>query len=153
MQPHQIPRSGSSHRPTYLQIFNLSTRRERSTTRHLSQSLAPCPTTTTHNYAPVQFHSTNASRTMFMNLESLQYDNFLLDFFGIRGRVHLPQIVPSSDASAYGALSTGSLAGVPIMGCLGDQSSALVGQKGFSPSNNASSLVVELLQLYLRFHS
>ncbi|KAL2859026.1 hypothetical protein BJX68DRAFT_252751 [Aspergillus pseudodeflectus] len=76
---------------------------------------------------------TNASRTMFMNLESLQYDNFLLDFFGIRGRVHLPQIVPSSDASAYGALSTGSLAGVPIMGCLGDQSSALVGQKGFSP--------------------
>ncbi|KAJ0419436.1 hypothetical protein BJY00DRAFT_164063 [Aspergillus carlsbadensis] len=76
---------------------------------------------------------TNASRTMFMNLESLQYDNFLLDFFGIRGRVHLPKIVPSSDASAYGALSAGSLAGVPIMGCLGDQSSALVGQKGFSP--------------------
>ncbi|KAL2789275.1 hypothetical protein BJX66DRAFT_339407 [Aspergillus keveii] len=76
---------------------------------------------------------TNASRTMFMNLESLQYDNFLLDFFGIRGRVHLPKIVPSSDASAYGELSTGSLAGVPIMGCLGDQSSALVGQKGFSP--------------------
>ncbi|KAL3478119.1 hypothetical protein BJX99DRAFT_256883 [Aspergillus californicus] len=76
---------------------------------------------------------TNASRTMFMNLESLQYDNFLLDFFGIRGRIHLPKIVPSSDATAYGALSTGCLVGVPIMGCLGDQSSALVGQKGFSP--------------------
>ncbi|KAL3460270.1 hypothetical protein BJX64DRAFT_188232 [Aspergillus heterothallicus] len=76
---------------------------------------------------------TNASRTMFMNLESLQYDNFLLDFFGIRGRIHLPRIVPSSDVSAYGALSTGILEGVPIMGCLGDQSSALVGQKGFSP--------------------
>ncbi|RDW93759.1 glycerol kinase [Aspergillus mulundensis] len=76
---------------------------------------------------------TNASRTMFMNLETLEYDNFLLDFFGIRGRVHLPKIVPSSDVSAYGALSTGCLAGVPIMGCLGDQSSALVGQKGFSP--------------------
>ncbi|KAL2854455.1 hypothetical protein BJY01DRAFT_30733 [Aspergillus pseudoustus] len=76
---------------------------------------------------------TNASRTMFMNLESLQYDNFLLDFFGIRGRVHLPKIVPSSEATAYGALSTGSLEGVSIMGCLGDQSSALVGQKGFSP--------------------
>ncbi|KAL4940311.1 hypothetical protein BDV06DRAFT_224191 [Aspergillus oleicola] len=77
--------------------------------------------------------STNASRTMFMNIETLEYDNFLLDFFGIRGRVHLPRIVPSSDIIAYGALSTGSLAGVPIMGCLGDQSSALVGQKGFSP--------------------
>ncbi|KAL4949487.1 hypothetical protein BDW69DRAFT_174374 [Aspergillus filifer] len=77
--------------------------------------------------------STNASRTMFMNIETLEYDNFLLDFFGIRGRVHLPRIVPSSDITAYGALSTGSLASVPIMGCLGDQSSALVGQKGFSP--------------------
>ncbi|KAL4922869.1 hypothetical protein BDW62DRAFT_196876 [Aspergillus aurantiobrunneus] len=77
--------------------------------------------------------STNASRTMFMNIETLEYDNFLLDFFGIRGRVHLPKIVPSSDVTAYGALSTGILAGVPIMGCLGDQSSALVGQKGFSP--------------------
>ncbi|KKK26024.1 hypothetical protein ARAM_007055 [Aspergillus rambellii] len=76
---------------------------------------------------------TNASRTMFMNLETLHYDNFLLDFFGIKGRIHLPKIVPSSDVTAYGTLSTGCLAGVPIMGCLGDQSSALVGQKGFSP--------------------
>lgn len=76
---------------------------------------------------------TNASRTMFMNLETLQYDNTLLDFFGIRGKIHLPKIVPSSDATAYGAISSGALAGVPIMGCLGDQSSALVGQKGFSP--------------------
>ncbi|KAL4820447.1 hypothetical protein BDW67DRAFT_95306 [Aspergillus spinulosporus] len=76
---------------------------------------------------------TNASRTMFMNLETLEYDNFLLDFFGIKGRVHLPKIVPSSDVTAYGALSAGRLAGIPIMGCLGDQSSALVGQKGFSP--------------------
>lgn len=76
---------------------------------------------------------TNASRTMFMNLETLRYDNTLLDFFGIRGRIHLPTIVPSSDAHAYGAISYGVLSGVPIMGCLGDQSSALVGQKGFSP--------------------
>ncbi|KAJ5619649.1 Glycerol kinase [Penicillium lagena] len=77
--------------------------------------------------------STNASRTMFANLESLQYDDTLLDFFGIKGKVHLPQIVPSSDPTAYGAIASGALAKVPIMGCLGDQSSALVGQKGFSP--------------------
>ncbi|KAJ5256673.1 Glycerol kinase [Penicillium angulare] len=77
--------------------------------------------------------STNASRTMFVNLESLQYDETLLDFFGIKGKVHLPTIVPSSDTHAYGAIASGALAGVPIMGCLGDQSSALVGQKGFSP--------------------
>lgn len=76
---------------------------------------------------------TNASRTMFMNLETLQYEDFLLDFFGIKGRVHLPTIVSSSDTKAFGSLSSGMLAGVPIMGCLGDQSSALVGQKGFSP--------------------
>ncbi|KAJ5189607.1 Glycerol kinase [Penicillium cf. griseofulvum] len=77
--------------------------------------------------------STNASRTMFVNLETLRYDETLLDFFGIRGKVHLPRIVPSSDSTAYGVVSSGALAQVPIMGCLGDQSAALVGQKGFSP--------------------
>jgi glycerol kinase len=77
--------------------------------------------------------STNASRTMFVNLESLQYDDTLLDFFGIKGRIHLPKIVPSSDAHAYGAFAFGALKDVPIMGCLGDQSAALVGQKGFLP--------------------
>jgi glycerol kinase len=76
---------------------------------------------------------TNASRTMFMNLETLQYDDTLLDFFGIKGKVHLPQIVRSSDRNAYGSIAAGILAGVPIVGCLGDQSAALVGQKGFSP--------------------
>ncbi|KAJ5776143.1 uncharacterized protein N7511_001154 [Penicillium nucicola] len=77
--------------------------------------------------------STNASRTMFVNLETVQYDESLLEFFEIRGRVHLPRIVPSSDPVAYGAVASGALEGVPIMGCLGDQSAALVGQKGFSP--------------------
>lgn len=77
--------------------------------------------------------STNASRTMFVNLETLRYDDTLLDFFGIKGKIHLPRIVPSSDPSAYGVIANGVLAQVPIMGCLGDQSSALVGQKGFSP--------------------
>ncbi|KAJ5216226.1 Glycerol kinase [Penicillium cinerascens] len=77
--------------------------------------------------------STNASRTMFVNLESLKYDDTLLDFFGIKGKIHLPRIVPSSDTDAYGVIASGALADVPIMGCLGDQSSALVGQKGFFP--------------------
>jgi glycerol kinase len=76
---------------------------------------------------------TNASRTMFMNLKTLEYDDTLLDFFGLKGKMHLPKIVPSSDAEAYGALISGPLAGVPITGCLGDQSAALVGQKGFLP--------------------
>ncbi|CAG7947691.1 unnamed protein product [Penicillium olsonii] len=77
--------------------------------------------------------STNASRTMLVNLETLKYDETLLDFFGVRGKIHLPKIVPSSHTTAYGVIGSGALAGVPIMGCLGDQSAALVGQKGFSP--------------------
>jgi glycerol kinase len=76
---------------------------------------------------------TNASRTMFMNLKTLQYDDKLLEFFGVKERVCLPKIVPSSDAKAYGTVDSGALAGVPIAGCLGDQSAALVGQKAFSP--------------------
>jgi len=77
---------------------------------------------------------TNASRTMWMNLETLDYDETLLNFFQIdRSKIALPKIVQSSDDQAYGALSSGVLSGVPITGCLGDQSAALVGQKGFDP--------------------
>lgn len=77
---------------------------------------------------------TNASRTMFMNLRTLQYDDRLLSFFGLdRDKIQLPKIVPSSDATAFGTLASGPLKGLPIAGCLGDQSSALVGQCGFQP--------------------
>ncbi|KAL2391716.1 hypothetical protein ABEF95_000084, partial [Exophiala dermatitidis] len=73
----------------------------------------------------------NASRTMFMNIHTLTYDESLLDFFRIEtDKVHLPKIVHSSDPSAYGSLASTLLKGVPITGCLGDQSAALVGQKG-----------------------
>lgn len=76
----------------------------------------------------------NASRTMFMNLETLDYDEQLLDFFRLdRDKIHLPKIVRSSDTSAYGVLATTALKGTAITGCLGDQSAALVGQKGFTP--------------------
>ncbi|KKY23420.1 putative glycerol kinase [Phaeomoniella chlamydospora] len=76
----------------------------------------------------------NASRTMFMNLETLQYDEQLIDFFRLdREKVHLPRIVHSSDATSYGTLASTALKGFPITGCLGDQSAALVGQKGFLP--------------------
>ena len=43
---------------------------------------------------------TNASRTMLMDLETLDWDPELLSFFGIP-REMLPSIVPSSDAAAY----------------------------------------------------
>lgn len=44
--------------------------------------------------------------------------------------MHLAKIVPSS--SVYGKIHSGSLKDVPIAGCLGDQQSALVGQKCFN---------------------
>lgn len=75
---------------------------------------------------------TNASRTMFCNIKTLEYDDFLIDFFGVEG-VNMPKIVPSSDPDAYGMLSEGILKGVKITGCLGDQSAALVGQCAFTP--------------------
>lgn len=77
---------------------------------------------------------TNASRTMFMNLHTLEYDQEVFDFFELdREKIHFPQIVPCSDPNVFGSLSSGSLRGVKITGCLGDQSAALVGQCAFSP--------------------
>ncbi|MFE7224147.1 glycerol kinase GlpK [Nocardioides sp. NPDC057577] len=72
---------------------------------------------------------TNASRTMLMNLETLDWDEELLGFFDIP-RQMLPEIRPSSDPSAYGTtVKNGPLGGeIPITGILGDQQAAMVGQ-------------------------
>jgi glycerol kinase len=92
---------------------------------------------------------TNASRTMFMNIETLEYDNTLIDFFQLdRKKIHMPKIVRSSDAEAYGSLSSGTLAGTPITGCLGDQSAALVGQKGFDPGSAKNTYGTGCFLLY-----
>ncbi|XP_072930636.1 glycerol kinase 3 [Epargyreus clarus] len=68
---------------------------------------------------------TNASRTMLMNIENLNWDPLLLRFFEVPKSV-LPEIKSSSEV--YGHISDGPLKGVPIAGCLGDQQAALVGQ-------------------------
>ncbi len=77
---------------------------------------------------------TNASRTMLMDLETLDWDDELLGFFGIP-RQMLPRIRPSSDPASYGStLVNGPLGGeVPLTGDLGDQQAATVGQVCFSP--------------------
>ncbi|HCT76437.1 MAG TPA: glycerol kinase [Micromonosporaceae bacterium] len=67
---------------------------------------------------------TNASRTMLMNLHTLDWDPVLLDTFGVPKET-LPAIRPS--ATVYGE-ATGVLAGVPIAAMLGDQQAALFGQ-------------------------
>ncbi|MGI9078562.1 MAG: glycerol kinase GlpK [Gemmatimonadaceae bacterium] len=71
----------------------------------------------------------NASRTMLMNLNTLDWDNDILKTMGVP-RAMLPQIRPSSEV--YGS-ATGALKGVPVAGDLGDQQAALFGQTCFSP--------------------
>lgn len=77
---------------------------------------------------------TNASRTMLMNLETLDWDDELISFFNIP-RSMLPEIRPSSDPNKYGeTLAGGPLGGVvPLTGDLGDQQAATVGQVCFNP--------------------
>ena len=70
---------------------------------------------------------TNASRTMLMNLRTLEWDDELLDAMGVP-RAMLPEIC--SSAEVYGE-ATGSLEGVPVAAALGDQSAALIGQTCF----------------------
>ncbi len=73
---------------------------------------------------------TNASRTMLMNLATLDWDAEILHILGIP-RQMLPEIRPSSQV--YGHITgVPDLAHVPIAGDLGDQQAALVGQTCYS---------------------
>ena len=76
---------------------------------------------------------TNASRTMLMNLETLEWDEEILEIMGIP-RQMLPRIVSSSDPASWGAtLADGPFAdSIPVCGILGDQQAALVGQTCYS---------------------
>jgi glycerol kinase len=73
---------------------------------------------------------TNASRTLLMNLETLDWDDELLAIFEIP-RAVLPTIKSSSEVYAstnpHGPLG----AAVPIAGIVGDQQAAMVGQVCF----------------------
>jgi glycerol kinase len=73
---------------------------------------------------------TNASRTQLMNLESLDWDDDILNAFGVPKSM-LPRICSSCEV--YGSAQVGPLNGVPIAGDLGDQQAALVGQTCFKP--------------------
>ncbi len=69
---------------------------------------------------------TNASRTMLMDLKTLDWDNDILQTLGIP-RQMLPEIRPSSQV--YGEIKRPSVfEGIPLAGILGDQQAAVVGQ-------------------------
>ena len=72
---------------------------------------------------------TNASRTMFMGLESLDWDDDILKIFGVP-RSMLPDIHSSSEVYGH-AESSSLLREVPIAGILGDQQAATFGQAAF----------------------
>lgn len=74
----------------------------------------------------------NASRTQLMNLETLDWDEELLNIFGIK-REWLPEIKSSSEI--YGKTK----AGVPIAGILGDQQAAMVGQTCFEKGESKTT--------------
>ncbi|MCZ2524135.1 glycerol kinase GlpK [Streptomyces sp. SCUT-3] len=77
---------------------------------------------------------TNASRTMLMNLETLDWDDELLEIFGVP-RTMLPRIHSSSHPEAFGRTRTSRplRTAVPVTGVLGDQHAATVGQVCFLP--------------------
>ena len=75
---------------------------------------------------------TNASRTMLMNLHTLQWDQTLCELFNIPMTM-LPEIQPSCSKPCYGVTNRVCAcgAGIPIAAILGDQQAALVGQTCF----------------------
>ncbi len=72
---------------------------------------------------------TNASRTLLMNLATLDWDAEICDEMGIPMSM-LPQIRSSSEVYGHGR-QTGLLPGVPYTGILGDQQAATFGQACF----------------------
>src|SRR6478609_9649679 len=72
---------------------------------------------------------TNASRTLFMDLETLQWDDEILGIFGVP-RSMMPEIKSSSEV--YGTVhSSQLLRETPVAGILGDQQAATFGQAAF----------------------
>lgn len=75
---------------------------------------------------------TNASRTMLFNIDSLEWDQEILDILNIP-KVMLPEV--KSNSEVYGHTKNFHFFGyeIPITGMAGDQQAALFGQLAFEP--------------------
>ena len=81
--------------------------------------------------------ASNASRTMLFNIHTQQWDEELLDLFGVP-RGLLPEVLDC--AAEFGETEPDLLGGaVPVLGVAGDQQAALIGQAGFSPGMTKST--------------
>jgi len=83
---------------------------------------------------------TNASRTLLMDLVTLDWNDEILNIMGIP-RDMLPRIVPSSDPNTWGVtdISGPFKTSIPVCGDLGDQQAALVGQTCFSAGESKNT--------------
>ena len=80
---------------------------------------------------------TNASRTLFMDLETLSWREDILADFGVPASM-LPEIRSSSEV--YGTVESSSLLReTPIAGILGDQQAATFGQAAFDPGESKNT--------------
>ena len=80
---------------------------------------------------------TNASRTLLVDLESMEWDAELLDAFRLPSSL-LPEIRRSS--GEFGVIAAGgTLAGIPVAGILGDQQAATFGQAAFSAGESKNT--------------
>ncbi|HEY8589447.1 MAG TPA: glycerol kinase GlpK, partial [Naasia sp.] len=80
---------------------------------------------------------TNASRTLFMDLETLQWDDGILADFNVPKSM-LPEIRSSSEV--YGQVEASSLLReVPVAGILGDQQAATFGQAAFDTGESKNT--------------
>lgn len=88
---------------------------------------------------------TNASRTLLMDLDTLEWDDELCRKVGVPRQV-LPEIYPS--IGTFGRVrQRGSLSQVPITGVLGDQQAALFGQACFAPGDAKNTYGTGLFML------
>ncbi|MBW1602168.1 glycerol kinase GlpK [Streptomyces sp. JJ66] len=79
---------------------------------------------------------TNASRTLLMNLHTMEWDEKIASSMDVPMAV-LPQI--RSSAEVYGEAASGVLAGVAVASALGDQQAALFGQTCFATGEGKST--------------
>ena len=82
---------------------------------------------------------TNASRTLFFNLDGLCWDPELLDIFGL-SRLRLPEPRPSSDAFGHTDFNGLLPAPIPITGMIGDSHAAAFGEGCFSSGEAKATL-------------
>lgn len=81
---------------------------------------------------------TNASRTLLMNLETLDWDSELLQLFGVPREI-LPTICSSSEVFANSLVDGPIGATIAISGILGDQQAAMVGQVCFEKGDSKTT--------------